>query len=396
MNNVNTSQQKAKKFLDDNYGWILLISGVIVLSLITNGEFFTDIVKGWNDGRGRNKTNFDAIRADPFPIKDYIELFFVLLMVLLLFGALVTLLGNFFYHLFFRYILQKTNILYVAALVVWVLVLYNFTWELWYLVFNKNNAFEKHFSSVKQVIPKKDFVSLLTDYRQNYATLATALILLSIFAYVFIKNHIQTTKTQAKLIAQKSQAELMALKAQINPHFLFNVLNNLYGSAIVEDSPKTSEGILQLSSIMRHVVEGTKNEKIELEKEIRFMNDYIDLSKMRIPNRPNIRIETKIDYDEMPTMIAPLLVIPYLENAFKYGISMNDECFIEMSYIVKNQQLTFSCRNSIIKTNDKLEIGTGTGLENTKKRLNLYYPAGYQLSTNSSDNIFLVILEVKL
>jgi hypothetical protein len=396
MNNVNTSQQKAKKFLDDNYGWILLISGVIVLSLITNGEFFTDIVKGWNDGRGRNKTNFDAIRAHPFPIKDYIELFFGLLMVLLLFGALVTLLGNFFYHLFFRYILQKTNILYIAALVVWFLVLYNFTWELWYLVFNKNNAFEKHFSSVKQVIPKKDFVSLLTDYRQNYATLATALILLSIFAYVFIKNHIQTTKTQAKLIAQKSQAELMALKAQINPHFLFNVLNNLYGSAIVEDSPKTSEGILQLSSIMRHVVEGTKNERIDVEKEIRFLNDFIELNKMRIPNRPNIRIITEIYRDENPTMIAPLLVIPYLENAFKYGISITEECFIEMSFRIENQQLSFICKNSSIKINDKLEVGTGTGLDNTKRRLDLYYPTAYQLSTNSSENSFVVNLKVNL
>jgi LytS/YehU family sensor histidine kinase len=217
-----------------------------------------------------------------------------------------------------------------------------------------------------------------------------------IIAYVFIKHYVETTKTQAELITQKSQAELAALKAQINPHFLFNVLNNLYGTAIVEESPKTSEGILQLSSIMRHVVEGTKNEKIELEKEVRFMNDYLDLSKIRIPNRPNIRIETKIDFDETPTMIAPLLVIPYLENAFKYGISMNEECFIEMSYVVKNQQLEFFCRNSIIKKNDKLEVGTGTGLENTKKRLDLYYPTGYQLSTDSSEGIFTVKLLVNL
>ena len=368
-----------------------------MLMLITKGDFLMDFVKGMNDGFKENdKTNFDAIGEEPTPIKDFIGIFIGLIFIVFIFGLLVTLLGNFFYHLFLKYILQKSNTLYITAFVVWFLVLYNFTWELWFKVFNKTNAFERHFLSVKKLMSEKEFTSLLTDYQQDYASLATALILLSIFAYVFIKNYIQTTRTQAKLIAQKSQAELAALKAQINPHFLFNVLNNLYGTAIVEESPKTSEGILQLSSIMRHVVEGTKNEKIELEKEIRFLNDYIDLSKIRIPNRPNIRIETTIDTDETPTMIAPLLVIPYLENAFKYGISMNEECFIEMSYIVKNKQLEFVCRNSIIKTNDKLEVGTGTGLENTQKRLDLYYPSGYQLNTSSMDGVFIVKLSVNL
>jgi len=164
----------------------------------------------------------------------------------------------------------------------------------------------------------------------------------------------------------------------------------------VEDSPKTSEGILQLSSIMRHVVEGTKNERIDVEKEIRFLNDYIELNKMRIPNRSNIRIVTEIFWDENPTIIAPLLVIPYLENAFKYGISTTEECFIEMSFRIENQQLRFTCKNSIIKADDKLEVGTGTGLDNTKRRLDLYYPTAYQLSTSSSEQVFVVNLEVNL
>ena len=397
MDNTNTLQPKLKKFFDDYYGWILLIVGVAIFILITKGEFFTDIIKGWNDGvRENNKTNFDAIGAEPSPIKDFIELFFGLLVILFFFGVLVTLLGNFFYHLFFKYILQKTNTIYVIAFIVWLLVFYDLFWEGLHLIFEKNNAFEMRYF----YDGKEDFAvykrKIIKEYRENYVTVVTSLSFLFIIAYGLIKNYIQTTKTQAKLIAQKSQAELAALKAQINPHFLFNVLNNLYGTAIVEESPKTSEGILQLSSIMRHVVEGTKNEKIELEKEIRFLNDYIDLSKIRIPNRHNIRIETKIDTDETPTMIAPLLVIPYLENAFKYGISMNEECFIEMSYVVKNQQLEFVCRNSIIKTNDKLEVGTGTGLENTQKRLNLYYPANYQLNTSSANGVFTVELTVNL
>ena len=392
-----TIQPKAKQFFNDYYGWILLVTGIIMLMLIIKGDFYTEVLKGWNDGfAGRNKTNCDTINADSTPIKNFTIFLFVSLFVLLSFGVLLTLLGNFFYHLFFKYILQKTNTIYVIAFIIWLLVFYNLFWEGLHLIFEKNNAFEmRYFYDGKEdfAVYKKNIIK---EYRENYVTVVTALSFLFIIAYGLVKNYIQTTKTQAKLIAQKSQAELAALKAQINPHFLFNVLNNLYGTAIVEESPKTSEGILQLSSIMRHVVEGTKNEKIELEKEIRFLNDYIDLSKIRIPNRPNIRIETKIDTDETPTMIAPLLVIPYLENAFKYGISMNEECFIEMSYIVKNQQLEFVCRNSIIKTNDKLEVGTGTGLENTQKRLDLYYSSDYQLNTSSVDGVFTVKLSVNL
>ena len=391
----NPLQPKAKQFFNAYYGWILLVTGIILLMLVTKGDFFDEIIKGWNDGYNKPcSNNPNAPKTDI--IIPIVGTVFVLLFVFSFFSLIVVLVGNFFYHLFFKYILQKTSTLYITAFVAWFFVLYNLAWELWFMIFNKNNTFESQFSSVKKLISKNEFTSLLTDYRQGYASLATALVLLAIFTYVFIKNYVETTKTQAKLIAQKSQAELAALKAQINPHFLFNVLNNLYGTAIVEQSPKTSEGILQLSSIMRHVVEGTKNEKIELEKEIRFLHDYIDLSKIRIPNRPNIRIETKIDTDETPTTIAPLLVIPYLENAFKYGISMNEECFIEMSYVVKNQQLEFVCRNSIIKTNDKLEVGTGTGLENTQKRLNLCYPTNYQLNTSSANGVFTVNLTVNL
>ena len=394
-----TFTQKSKQFFNDYYGWILLITGIVAFILIADlNSVFKDFTRGFYDGfNGKNaKKDFDSIGNEANPITDIIGMFFVLIVAIVIVGAVFLFIGHLFYVLFFKYILQKNNALYITSFLVWLCVIYNLSYEAWIWIFNKNNAFEDSYSTIKNIIPKSAFLKLITDRRENEATLVTFLILLIIILYGLIKNYIQTTKTQAKLIAQKSQAELAALKAQINPHFLFNVLNNLYGTAIVEESPKTSEGILQLSSIMRHVVEGTKNEKIELEKEIRFLNDYIDLSKIRIPNRPNIRIGTKIDTDETPTMIAPLLVIPYLENAFKYGISMNEECFIEMSYIVKNQQLEFVCRNSIIKTNDKLEVGTGTGLENTQKRLDLYYPSGYQLSTSSVEGFFMVKLSVNL
>jgi sensor histidine kinase YesM len=369
-----------------------LLSGLLVFILVERGEFLIDVSKGFNDGFNDGCKDCDNSKLNFSPLGFIIPLFFIFLLI----GVFVYGIGEIFYHIFFKYILQKGNTIYVIAFIVWLLVFYNLTWESIYWMFNKNNAFVDKFSDVKSITSKDAVAVLIKNYRESDATTLTALSFLLIITYGLVKNYVNNTKTQAQLIAQKSQAELMALKAQINPHFLFNVLNNLYGSAIVEDSPKTSEGILQLSSIMRHVVEGTKNERIDVEKEVRFLNDYIELNKMRIPNRPNIRIITEIFWDENPTMIAPLLVIPYLENAFKYSISTTEECFIEMSFRIENQQLSFSCKNSIIKTDDKLEVGTGTGLDNTKRRLDLYYPTKYKLSTNSSGNIFVVNLEVNL
>jgi hypothetical protein len=214
--------------------------------------------------------------------------------------------------------------------------------------------------------------------------------------YAVVQYVSESHKRLREMAIQKTKVELSALKAQINPHFLFNVLNNLYGTAIVEESPKTAEGIQQLSSIMRHVVEGTKNERISAEKEVQFLYDFVELNKMRIPKRDNIKIKIDIDWDEQPTQIAPLLVIPYIENAFKYGISITQESFIDLKFQIKDQKLSFSCRNSIIKQFDKLEVGTSTGLENTQRRLSLNYPHKYSLRISNENNIFEVALEVNL
>lgn len=214
--------------------------------------------------------------------------------------------------------------------------------------------------------------------------------------YAVVQYVSESHKRLREMAIQKTKVELSALKAQINPHFLFNVLNNLYGTAIVEDSPKTAEGIQQLSSIMRHVVEGTKNERISAEKEVQFLYDFVELNKMRIPKRDNIRININIDWDEQPTQIAPLLVIPYIENAFKYGISITQESFIDLNFKIHDQKLSFSCRNSIIKQFDKLEVGTSTGIENTQRRLALNYPHKHSLRISNENNIFEVALEVNL
>lgn len=245
------------------------------------------------------------------------------------------------------------------------------------------------FLMIKVLLPQEDQV-LSTDI------IMAAFFMIASFVYAVGKYANQSFKQLRTLNYEKTKAELTALKAQINPHFLFNILNNLYGTAIVEDSPKTADGIQQLSRIMRHVVEETKTKRSPVEKEIEFINDYLKLQKMRIPDRDNIHISESIEWDGFACEVAPLLFIPYIENAFKYGISVNDPCFIEIEIIIKKGVFQFSCRNSIIKSTDELEKGTGTGLENTAKRLALYYPGRHKIEVEKEAKVFSVKAKVKL
>lgn len=240
-------------------------------------------------------------------------------------------------------------------------------------------------SALSGVLVEKNFDNRFTNF---YAAF--------ILIYAFISYGNMSYKKIKDLSLEKTKAELVALKAQINPHFLFNVLNNLYGQAIMEDSPKTADGIQKLSSIMRHVVEETKTERSPIHKEIVFLEDYIELQKIRIPERENIKLKFEIEWDETPVEIAPLLLIPFVENAFKYGISTSKESFIDFKVKVKNKTLSMICRNSIAKKSETLEIGTGTGLENTKKRLELYYHAKHTLNLSQTEDIFDVKLDIQL
>lgn len=224
-----------------------------------------------------------------------------------------------------------------------------------------------------------------------YACLIWAISLMFSIVYDF-RNNEEVRKT---LENERNLAEIQALKAQINPHFLFNTLNNLYGTAIVENSPQTAEGIHQLAGIMRHAVESSKHESVEIEKEISFLRDYIEIQQLRLPKRDNSRIATNIDWDEKAAFIAPLILITFAENAFKYGLSIEHECFLELKLRVENQQLTFVCRNSVVPRT-QIEQGTGTGIENTIRRLRLLYPNRHSIHINQNDTVFEVFLTINL
>jgi hypothetical protein len=209
--------------------------------------------------------------------------------------------------------------------------------------------------------------------------------------YTLIR-HSFDSKTQ---LAQQSQAELTALKTQLNPHFFFNSLNSLYGTALQENASKTVSLIEQLSSIMRYTLGEAQNHLTDVRNEMEFVENYWALQQIRLPQKSNIQLSKRLFFDEKPTQIAPFLLIPFIENAFKYGSSVDKKCTIDLVLTVENQQLKMVLSNTIQQ--DKiLEKGNGIGIENTKRRLDLMYGSRYSLMHNQNSGIYTVVLNIQL
>ena len=213
--------------------------------------------------------------------------------------------------------------------------------------------------------------------------------------YIYIRNSVENQKKLAQLRYQKSQAELDVLKSQLNPHFFFNSLNNLYGTALIENAPKTVGMIEQLSSIMRYTMSEAQNSFTDIKNELDFIENYWALQDIRLPKKENIRLSKRVFFDEKPANIAPLLLIPFIENAFKYGSSIDKDCTIDLDLSVKNHQLQMIVSNTI-QPDKTLEAGNGIGIDNTKKRLDLIYGSRYSLTQNQEANIYKTILNIQL
>lgn len=203
-----------------------------------------------------------------------------------------------------------------------------------------------------------------------------------------------TLKQREWLNAQQAKvtAELQLLKAQVHPHFLFNTLNNIYSFSL-ERSPKTPEMILKLSSLLSYILYDCRSKEVRLEKEIEIMKNYIDLEKERYGT--SLNISWNVDGDINERFIAPLMMLPFLENAFKHGSSEQiEQSCISVSITSRQQQLGFKIVNS--KNEYALYNPHGIGINNVKKRLDLLYPDRYQLLMTDEGKYFVVVMQLTL
>jgi LytS/YehU family sensor histidine kinase len=191
---------------------------------------------------------------------------------------------------------------------------------------------------------------------------------------------------------EKLHIELNSLKAQINPHFLFNTLNSIYALAVKNDE-KTADAVINLSELMRYIIKDAHNNKVPLEKELNYISNYIDLQRSRLGN--TARIYFTADGDARQKEIAPLLLITFIENAFKYGINPDEDSEIRIQLDIKNTDLHLQVYNKKVKTGNAIN-STCIGIKNTKERLQLLYPSKHTISITDNNSYFLVNLTITL
>lgn len=204
-----------------------------------------------------------------------------------------------------------------------------------------------------------------------------------------IQEWLGAEKKKQEIETEKLATELSFLKSQINPHFLFNTLNNIYSLALIK-SDKTADAVLKLSAIMRYVISETKRYTVPLDKEIEFVKHYIELQRVRLTDKVTIHFD--IEGDTAMMEVPPLILIPFVENAFKYGISTKEPSIIHFDITVKGRTLSFFSQNHIFPVSLGSEENTGIGLKNTKRRLELLYPGRHELKAKPENNNFIVKL----
>jgi sensor histidine kinase YesM len=185
-----------------------------------------------------------------------------------------------------------------------------------------------------------------------------------------------------ELEKDKVTSELSFLKAQINPHFFFNTLNNIYALTQV-DANVAGKAIHQLSRMMRYLIYDTQQGHTMLSQELAFVKDYISLMQLRLTDVVTINVDEPPVLKDMP--LAPMIFLPFVENAFKHGVSATQKSYIDIIILQKDNMLDLTVKNSIINDNSiSLDTNSGIGLVNTRRRLDLLYPGKYKLDINES------------
>jgi len=208
---------------------------------------------------------------------------------------------------------------------------------------------------------------------------------------VLMQEWLKIEQKKDEIEHEKINTELSFLKSQVNPHFFFNTLNNIYSLAVI-GSEQTAPAIMKLSSIMRYILTETQTNLVPLQNEIDFITNFIDLQSVRLTDK--VKVNFKAEGDVEPIQIAPLLFIPFIENAFKYGISTKEKTVIEIYMLAANNKLSFTVSNTIVQA-IRGET-TGIGINNVKRRLELLYPGKHDLRVEEQNNQFIVHLDIEL
>ena len=286
------------------------------------------------------------------------------------------------FKLIVRYNLRKSNPLFFAQIILTLLGLTFIESMLDYFLF------PAYYSTETESLLSQFTVTLVF----NLFILAVAL------GYGFIKMWLKSESQRQELKSQKLTAELDFLKAQVNPHVLFNMLNMAFSSATTYGDERTADIIEKISSQLRYVLYDSNISKVSIRKEIDHIEGFVALQRMRISADMPVSISLNISTDNENYQISPLLLIPFIENAFKYGISFDMPTEIKIDIECRENTLNLKISNPVIKkeSNNKSDNFSGIGLENVKKRLSILYPSKHFLEISNDGKLFIVNLSLNL
>lgn len=267
-----------------------------------------------------------------------------------------------------RYLAKRKVILYVLLIVAGIVVVTVINIANHYIFYPAGHT---HYWKLKHQIYDLVFLSLIVWGISTVSRITTE----------WFSNELMRKEAEKKQVS----AELAFLKSQINPHFLFNSLNNIYALCHRSNDPEAAEAIAKLSGLMRYMLFGSTTSTVNLKDEIEYLRNYLDLQKMRV--NKDIEVTFVIKGEVGNFEIAPLLLIPFVENAFKYGLSYVSNSFVQIECTVNKTELKFCVRNTVHERG-KSELSSGIGLENVRRRLALLYPGKHSLKINDSDGIF--------
>lgn len=260
-------------------------------------------------------------------------------------------------------------------------------------VFMQNRFAEDGILQRNNIFRGRSFLSA-RQFEIGRAPFLTGLLMNSVLSIIAVLLRLYEYKDQKEResreeLQRSQEAQILYLKSQVNPHFLFNTLNNLYGLTYSK-SELAPQMVLGLSDTMRYLIYETEQKLVPLEKELSFIRNYLDLEKMRISTPENIRISIQVSSPYV--YIPPLLLLPFVENCFKHGsIGKEDDGWVELDIWDEKNLLFFVCKNNFSES--KKGKSAGIGLANVKKRLQLIFGEGYELQTVKQSDEFMVSLQ---
>lgn len=293
-----------------------------------------------------------------------------------------------------QFLLKNRTAIYFVTItsVAIVIILLNRYGEEWLKL---HQAMESAFH--ESVIKHGPFRRKAPRHQWDFAMIATIALVIGVGTSVTaIQKWQKDRQIHQELEQDRVSSELSFLKAQINPHFFFNTLNNIYALTLV-NGDTSRKAIHQLSRMMRYVLYDTQNSTTQLSQEIAFIKDYISLMQLRLTDVVKIEFKSPASLKDMA--VAPMIFLPFVENAFKHGVSATNPSYINIEVVQNNDVLELKVVNTIIKEqSNNLEEGSGIGLNNTRRRLDLLYPGKYTLviDENTAENTYTVHLTLDL